>query len=221
MTENSVPNYPVPSIQRLPIYLRYLKEIREKGTALISCTRIADEFGQLSVQVRKDLAITGIVGRPKIGYQVNDLIKAIEHFLGWDRQTSAFLIGLGNLGTAILRYEGFVEHGLNIVAAFDIDPEKQGYSFHNCVVYPLHKLPAMGKRHHIDIGILTVPSSAAQEAADMLVKIGIKAIWNYTPRKLDLPKDIICEEVKLSASFAVLSNRLKNKRLGENSDPSL
>lgn len=218
MTENIV-NYPVPSIQRLPIYLRYLKEIREKGTTLISCTRIAEEFGQLSVQVRKDLAITGIVGRPKIGYQVNDLIQAIEHFLGWDRQTSAVLIGLGNLGSAILRYEGFIEHGLNIVAAFDIDPEKQGYSFHNCVVYPLNKLTAIGKRHHIDIGILTVPASAAQEVADILVKTGIKAIWNYSPRQLDLPKDIICEDVKLSASFAVLSNRLKNKRSGESRDP--
>ncbi len=208
MLDKEIPNCPVPSVQRLPIYLRYLKELRGKEINRVSCTMIAHEFKQLSVQVRKDLAITGIIGRPKIGYQVNELIDAIEAFLGWNKKTSAFLIGMGNLGTAILKYQGFVEHGLNIVAAFDIDPEKQKHFFHNCEIYSLDKLVDIGRKKKIDIGILTVPASAAQEVADLLVKIGVRGIWNYSPRKLILPNNVICEDVKLSASFAILTRRL-------------
>ncbi|MDO5580064.1 MAG: redox-sensing transcriptional repressor Rex [Planctomycetia bacterium] len=205
-------NQPVPSIQRLPIYLRFLKGIRNNGDVYVSCTRIAEEFGQLSVQVRKDLGITGIVGRPKIGYQIEELITAIEHFLGWDKKTDAFLVGVGNLGTAVLNYPGFVEHGLNILAAFDNDPKKKDLKFPHCKVYDLDQLEEIGKREKAEIGILAVPAGAAQEIAERLVKIGVRGIWNYTPRKLDLPSKIICEDVKLSASFAVLSRRLINEQ---------
>lgn len=205
-------NQPIPSIQRLPIYLRFLKGIRNDGDIYVSCTRIAEEFGQLSVQVRKDLGITGIVGRPKIGYQIEELITAIEHFLGWDKKTNAFLVGVGNLGTAVLNYPGFVEHGLNILAAFDNDPKKQDLVFQNCKVYDLDLLEEKGKHERVEVGILTVPAFVAQDVATRLVKIGVRGIWNYTPRKLDLPHNVICQDVKLSASFAVLSRRLINEQ---------
>lgn len=203
--------FPIPSIQRLPVYLRFLKEQRERGEVVVSCTRIAEEFGQLSVQVRKDLAITGISGRPKVGYRVIELIEAIEEFLGWNRKTDAVLVGAGSLGSAILGYEGFVEHGLNIVAAFDSDPKKVGSTIHHCPVYSIKSLLEMGKSfdHPIEIGILTVPSGVAQEIASLLVEIGVRAIWNYTPERLELPVGMVCEDVKLSASFAVLSSRIK------------
>lgn len=213
MPISSVKSFPVPSIQRLPAYLRFLKEQRDRGDVLVSCTRIAEEFGQLSVQVRKDLSITGITGRPKVGYRIMELIDAIEDFLGWNRKTRAFLVGAGSLGSAILGYKGFVEHGLEILAAFDINPDKIGRVIRQCPVYDLKELPARGRGAQIDIGILTVPSAAVQEVASMLCGIGVHGIWNYTPVRLDLPPEIICEEVKLSASFAVLANRLK-KRAG-------
>lgn len=203
-------NLPLPSVERLPGYLRLLKEARNRGDEVISCTRIAEEFGQLSVQVRKDIAITGVVGRPKVGYQISELIAAIEHFLGWDLKTTACLVGAGSLGSAILKYEGFVEHGLNIIAAFDLDPEKTGQTIHRCPVLPFARIGEF--RNRINIGIITVPAFAAQDAADKLIDIGVKAIWNYAPRKLVLPNSVICQDVKLSASFAVLSCRLLEKK---------
>lgn len=211
MSEANNRNCPVPSIMRLPVYLRYLKEVRTSGETVISCTRIADEFNQLSVQVRKDLAITGITGRPKVGYQIGDLINAIESFLGWDKMTTAFLVGAGSLGSAILGYQGFVEHGLRILAAFDTDRAKIGTTIHGCRVYSADELAERGAQTRVDIGILTVPASGAQRVADQLTAIGVKGIWNYTPCRLTLPDDVICEEVKLSACFAVLSNRLLHR----------
>ena len=210
---SSVKSFPIPSIQRLPVYLRFLKERRGRGEPLISCTRIAEEFGQLSVQVRKDLSITGISGRPKIGYRVDELIDAIELFLGWDKTINAFLVGAGSLGSAILGYEGFVEHGLRVVAAFDTDPLKIGQTIHGCPVYDLKELVERSQDRQIELGILTVPSTAAQDVARLLVKVGVHGIWNYTPTRLEIPSDVVCENVKLSASFAVLSNRLKKNDL--------
>ena len=205
-------NHPIPSVQRLPVYLRFLKEQRIKGETGVSCTQIAEELGQLSVQVRKDLAITGITGRPKIGYQIDDLINAIEVFLGWDRTTRAFLVGAGSLGTAILGYKGFSSFGLEIVAAFDIAPEKLGKKIHDCPVYPIDEMIAMGRNQPIDIGILTVPAKAARTIASQIVEVGVRGIWNYTPVRLELPEHIVCEQVKLSASFAVLSQALNAKQ---------
>ncbi len=212
MSIQSDKSFPVPSIQRLPVYLRFLKEQQNRGEVLVSCTRIAEELGQLSVQVRKDLAITDISGRPKVGYHIADLIEAIEGFLGWNTETTAYLIGVGSLGSAILGYDGFLEHGLRIVAAFDVDPHKIGRTVHRCPVLDVKSIVTDIQRDRtqpIDVGILTVPVAVAQESASLLLQVGVKAIWNYTPVRLDLPRNIICENVKLSASFAVLSSRLK------------
>lgn len=218
MSTHSVKSFPIPSIQRLPVYLRFLKEQLAKGEVLVSCTRIAEEFGQLSVQVRKDLSITGIAGRPKVGYRIDELIDAIEEFLGWNHGTNAFLVGTGSLGSAILGYGGFAEHGLNIISAFDVDSAKIGTTIHRCPVYDLKELLERGKGNNIEIGILTVPASVAQEVANLLLPIGVRGIWNYTPTRLDLPPEIVCEEVKLSASFAVLSSRLKKRVVFQGED---
>jgi len=204
---------PLPSIQRLPVYLRFLKEQRDRGEYVVSCTRIAEEFGQLSVQVRKDLSITGIIGRPKVGYRISELIEAIEDFLGWNTKTTACLVGAGSLGKAILGYEGFVEHGLDIRCAFDVAPNVVGTTIHGRPVYNISELEKIGHQHQFVVGILTVPAVAAQRAATLLLEVGVRAFWNYTPARLELPPDIICENVKLSASFAVLSCRMK--RSGE------
>ena len=205
--------YPVPSIQRLPVYLRFLKEKRMKGESGVSCTKIAEELGQLSVQVRKDLAITGISGRPKVGYKIDDLINAIEEFLGWNTKTRAFLVGAGSLGSAILGYPGFSSFGLEVVAAFDTNREKLGTTIHGCPVHHIDELTCMGLDKKIDIGILTVPSGAAASVAKLLVDVGVRGIWNYTPVRLELPENIVCEQVKLSASFAVLSRALITSQL--------
>lgn len=218
VSPHSIKSFPIPSVQRLPVYLRFLKEQRRRGEVLVSCTHIAEEFGQLSVQVRKDLSITGIAGRPKVGYRIHELIEAIEAFLGWDQKMLAFLVGAGSLGSAILGYRGFAEHGLNMVAAFDIVPEKIGKTIHGCPVYHLDEMVSMGENLNIDVGILTVPAKAAQNATSLLLRIGVRGLWNYTPARLELPADVVCEEVKLSASFAVLSSRLKKRIVFQDED---
>jgi redox-sensing transcriptional repressor len=215
-----VRNLPTPSVQRLPVYLRLLKEARDRGDDVVSCTRIAEEFGQRSVQVRKDLAITGVSGRPKVGYRVDELIEASESFLGWDVKTTAFLVGVGNLGRAILNYEGFVEHGLDVAAAFDANPALFGQEINGRVVRPLDQIASTAAQLRqegrvVEMGIVTVPARAAQPVADKLVEIGVRAIWNYAPVRLDLPGDVVYEEVKLSASFAVLTNRLRRRDVAE------
>lgn len=213
----TVKNLPVPSIQRLPTYLRLLEAAKVRGERVVSCTRIAEELGQQSVQVRKDLAITGVTGRPKVGYRVDELIDAIKRLLGWNRETNAFLVGVGNLGSAILNYRGFVVHGLNIVGVFDANPQLWGKEVKGRRVLPFdmmldHALELQSQDVDIEMGIITCPAFAAQEVADMLLKVGVRAIWNYAPATLELPQHIICENVKLSESFAVLTNRMKNQR---------
>lgn len=203
---------PLPSLRRLPTYLYYLKKLAAQGREVVSCTRIAAEFGQDPTQVRKDLAGTGITGKPKVGYPVAELIRAIEHFLGWDNRTDAFLAGAGNLGSALMGYQGFAEHGLNIVAAFDTDPAKVGTSIHGKPVMDLEKLPALAERMKIRLGIIAVPVAAAQGVADLMVRGGIQAIWNFSPAAITIPPQVIIEREDLSSGLAVLSRRLTQSR---------
>jgi redox-sensing transcriptional repressor len=206
--ESEVQSAPLPSVRRLPAYLRLLYELRARGRDVVSCTHIADELGLVSVQVRKDLAITGIVGKPKVGYEIPELIAAIEGFLGWNNSRDAFLVGVGSLGAALLGYGGFAEFNLNVVAGFDVDAKKVNKTVRGKEVLPLDKLPGLVKRMHVLIGILTVPAEAAQEVADKMVVAGIRAIWNYTPVSLRVPDTVIVEDVNLASSLAALSSRL-------------
>lgn len=202
-------SWPAPSLQRLPLYLRQLKLYQREGVEKASCTRIAEDLGLISVQVRKDLSMTGIAGRPKVGYNINELIHKIESFLGWDKKRKAVLVGAGALGGAILGYSGFADHGLHICAAFDVDVQKIGTSIRSCPVCSLDELESFVKNNQIVIGIITVPQNVAQDVADIMVKAGIRAIWNYSPVRLTLPPKVVCETVQLSSSFAVLSSKVK------------
>lgn len=207
--EIEIKNAPLPSVKRLPLYLNTLQVLQESGRDVVSCTHIAEFLKLDSTQVRKDLAITGIIGRPKIGYRVTELVEAIESFLGWRNSNEAFLVGAGNLGSALLGYGGFKRLGLNIVAAFDNSPARIGAEVYGKKVLPLEDLPNLAGRMHVHIGILTVPAEAAQEAADVLIGSGIRAIWNFTAARLDAPREIIVENVELASSLAVLSSRLE------------
>ena len=127
----------VPSIRRLPSYLHIVKQAQADCNTYISGTVIAEELHLEPIQVRKDLAITGIIGKPKKGYPVDELIAAIEHFLRWDTLQKAILIGAGNLGTALTGYQGFRDHGLAICAAFDIDKKKRGKKIHGIPIFAM------------------------------------------------------------------------------------
>lgn len=206
--QSGVRRIPVPTLRRLPSYHHFLHGLRGRGREVVSCSHIGRELRLDPTQVRKDLAATGIVGRPKVGYQVGELIDAIEAFLGWNNVTDAFLVGVGSLGTALLRHQTFNHYGLNIVAAFDADPGKVGTSIQGREVFSVDKLPSLAARMHTQIGVITAPAEAAQAVADLMFEGGIRAIWNFAPVALKSPESVIVQNEDLFASFAVLSSKL-------------
>lgn len=196
------------SLQRLPKYLAYLKIKQKQGVASISSTRIAEDLRMTPVSVRKDLAIASRAGRPKTGYPMRTLIEDLERFLGYRNAHEAFLVGAGRLGRALLGHTQFSEYGLNILAAFDVDPRIQGTEIGGKPVFPLQKLPDLARRMQVRIGILTVPDAAAQETCQLLVQSGIRGIWNFTSVHLEPPGDVLLQNENLAASFAMLCKRL-------------
>lgn len=200
---------PEPTLRRLPVYYQYLKKIHDnKQLEHISCTKIGNDLNILPIQVRKDLAITDVVGKPKLGYSVEDLMGTIEDFLGWNNTTEAYLVGAGNLGAALLGYQGFKEYGLDIIAAFDADESKVGKEIRGKKIIHVSKLPEMILRMGIKIGILTVPAYCAQELTDNMVSAGIHAIWNFSPVKVIVPPNVIVQHENLASSLVVLSKKL-------------
>lgn len=213
-----VPNkdIPIPTIKRLPSYLRLLKQYLEEGQKMVSATTLADELGLKPIQVRKDISCTGIEGRPKVGFSIERLIDAIIHSLGWDSSTDAILVGAGHLGSALARYEGFDTYRLKIVAAFDIDEGKWGATLGDVPVLPIDAIREYLKEHDVNIGVLAVPAKHAQEVAELLVSCGIKAIWNFAPKDLKLPLGVVMQRTDLATSFAVLSAKVKRKTSDKN-----
>lgn len=200
----------LPTIRRLPAYLQVLLEYQSTGMENISTTHIANALELDQVQVRKDLSVTGVTGRPRIGYSVQQLVESIQRYLGWNMTSDAVLVGVGHLGTALLGYRAFEKHGLRIVAAFDGDETIVGRSIHGIPVLPMSSFDATVRRLEVKIGILTVPSPAAHEVAQLLVSAGIKGIWNFTSVALQLPKGIAVQNEDLSTGLAVLCRKLMN-----------
>jgi redox-sensing transcriptional repressor len=202
---------PEPSLRRLPQYHHYLVELLSKGINLISCSTIGRDLKFVPVQVRKDLQFTGVIGKPKVGYSVAELVVAIESFLGWDVVNQAVLVGVGNLGTAILGHERFSRFGLHVVAAFDIDPEKVGQTIHGRTVLALKGLADIAPQMGVHLGIITTPAEVAQPVADEMVRAGIQAIWNFAPIKLNVPQHMIVHNEDLYSSLASLSCKLAKR----------
>jgi redox-sensing transcriptional repressor len=201
-----------PSVRRLPSYLHIIRQADRSHDPYISGTVIAQELNLEPIQVRKDLAITGIVGKPKKGYPVEELIKAIERYLGWDQNHDAVLVGAGNLGSALMGYQEFQRHGLRMVAAFDTDPQKVGSQVHGVPVHAMEDLETAIRDIKAEIAILTVPSPFAQSTAETLVRAGITSIWNFTNTKLKVPDDIVVQREDLSSGYALLSVQMLAKK---------
>lgn len=200
---------PEASLRRLPIYYRRLQEMIDAGTAqAVSCAELARVLGLDPTLVRKDIEMTGIVGKPRVGYMLTDLARWIENFLGWNRPKPAVLVGAGSLGSALLGHEKFRTHGMQIVAAFDVDAEKIGQRIHGMEVQPLFSLPD-AIRAGIPLGLIATPGNAAQSVADLLVEAGIRAIWNFSPAHIHVPKSIILQNEDLYHSLASLSFKLE------------
>ena len=197
------------TIARMPLYLHFLQEENTKGTQYISSTVIAQNISVSSVLVRKDLAlVSSESGRPKLGFGVSRLIVDIEKFLGYDNISDAIVVGAGGLGRAFLGYEGFKNNGLNVVAAFDVDQSLVGTIVAGKPILHMSKLSAFVAEHNIKLGIVTVPKAAAQDVVNGLVEAGVRAIWNFAPTPLRVPKDIVIKTEDLAASLAMLAGKL-------------
>ena len=197
------------TLGRLPCYLQYLKTVLKNNDEYVSATKIAKDLSLGEVQVRKDLNSISGAGRPKIGYAVKDLVESVENALGYSNLAKAIIVGAGKLGQALLNFEGFKEYGVEITAAFDL-VEKDKDGLHR-EVYPISKLDGFCKNNNIKIGVITVNENAAQEVCDRMVENNIKAIWNFTPKKLIVPENVLVKQENLALSVAYLNNQLVNK----------
>lgn len=201
---------PEPTLRRLPLYYQLLSEKHSEGVKNISCTEISNKLDFTAIQIRKDLSYAGAQGRSKTGYDVKELLLTLEDFLGYRKTKDALIVGAGNLGMALMGYDGFKNYGLNIVVAFDTNIEKVGKKYHGKEVFHMSKIEEMIKKLGIPIGILTVPKDFAQETADIMVNAGIKAIWNFAPVKISVPDEVMVQHENLASSLAVLSHKLDN-----------
>jgi redox-sensing transcriptional repressor len=201
---------PEPALRRMPCYLAYLKLAKNEGMRYISSTHIARDMGVDPTQVTKDLSYTSIVGRTRVGYEVEPLIDVLEDFLGFKVMDEAFLFGAGSLGTALLHDHGLKQFGLKIVAAFDINPEVIGREIEGVKIHHIDEFPAL-KTDNVLVGILTVPVEGAQATAELMVKGGIRAIWNFTPVRIKLADEIVVQNTSLYAHLAVMFNRLHSQ----------
>ena len=197
------------TLGRLPCYLQHLRAILKNNDEYVSATTIAKELSLGEVQVRKDLNSISGAGRPKIGYAVKDLIESIENALGYSNLAKAIIVGAGKLGQALLNFEGFSEYGVEITAAFDL-VAKEKDELHR-EVHPMTQFESFCKNNNIKIGIITVNENAAQQVCDLMLKNNIKAIWNFTPKKLNVPKDVLVKQENLALSLAHLNNQLVNQ----------
>lgn len=176
----------------------------------ISSATLADSLSINPVQVRKDLAsVSSVPGRPKMGFKVNLLFNDIKSYLGYNSYDEAVLVGVGNLGKVLLQYNGFTNYGLEIIAGFDVNPTASNIA--GKAIMPMENIESFLKKLNIKIGIIAVPSYAAQEVADILVANGVQAIWNFAPKTLTLPDNVLIKNENLAASLAALTTEFRRR----------
>lgn len=197
-----------PTLGRLPIYLDYLR-LLPSDVKYISSTAIAKALKLGGVQVRKDLNALCGTGKPKIGYKRTDLIRSLERYTKQNGDSSAIIVGAGKLGKAFLDYRGFEKYGLTISAAFEKDQALIGKKENGKEIINIEQLSEYCKSNPVSVGIIAVPHFAAQEVCDMLVKNGVKAIWNFAPVKLEVPDDVIVQQEDMALSLAYLNYSLQ------------
>jgi redox-sensing transcriptional repressor len=194
---------PDETVRRLPIYLRGLLLSAEQGRQSISSRNLADFVGVNSWQIRKDFSYFGDFGTPGVGYNIEKLIKQIKRILRLDVVHKAALVGVGNLGSAVLTYPGFKRYGFEVAAAFDVNPKKIGRKINNIVIEDISRLWTLKKRK-INIAIIAVPCEVAQQRADELIKAGVRGILNFSPCYIAVPKKVKVITIDIAMDLARL-----------------
>ncbi len=210
MRENNM-NKEIPefSLQRMPVYLNYLRSLPESDEyKYVSSGAIAQALGLGEVLVRKDLAYTGCAGRPKVGYPRADLISALENFLRINDSKRAVIVGAGGLGCALLSYGGFSNYGIELACAFDNDPAKTGTYVAGKPVYPIEELSQRCAECGAALAIIAVPASAAQSTAELIMAAGIKGILNFAPIQITAGENVKVINIDVAANLAILASML-------------
>ena len=206
--KKDIAKVPEPTLRRLPWYLSNVKLLKQKGEQYVSSTQISKEINVDASQIAKDLSYVNISGRTRVGYEVDALIEVLEDFLGFTDMHKAFLFGVGNLGGALLRDSGLKHFGLEIVAAFDVNPNLIGTHINGIPIFHSSEFVKKMKEYDVHIGVLTVPIEIAQQITDTMIAGGIKAVWNFTPFRIRVPENIVVQNTSLYAHLAVMFNRL-------------
>lgn len=196
---------PRKSIYRLSIYHRCLQRLKENKVETVSSEALASAARVKPTQLRKDLAYFGQFGTRGLGYNVEHLASILNDVLGTNRLQPVILIGVGNLGSALLRYDGFNKEGFEIVAAFDADITRPRPSLPDIPLYPMAELGPFVRNHQVKMAILTVPASSAQQVLNELVAAGIQAVLNFSPVVLDVPDHVVVSNVDLAVELENLS----------------
>lgn len=199
---------PEPTIRRLPFYLAHIKLLSSSGQQFISSTQLAKEIGVDSSQVAKDLSFIDITGKTRVGYELKPLIEVLETFLGFSVKHRAYLFGAGSLGSALLQDTGLRQFGLYLSAAFDVNPDIVGTIINSVPIRHVDEFFEVRKKTGVEIGILSVPAEKAQDVADFMIEGGIRAIWNFTPVKIKVPRNAVVQNTSLYAHLALIFNKL-------------
>lgn len=194
---------PDETVRRLPVYLQGLLFTSEQGLENISSQNLGDLVGVNAWQIRKDFSYFGELGTRGVGYSVKKLTSQIKKILKLATVQKAALVGVGNIGSAVLAYSGFAKYGLNIAVAFDVNSKKIGKNIENVVVQDISNLRRL-KKQKIKLGIIAVPRKAAQDTADKLVKAGIKGILNFSPCHIVVPKKVKVITIDIAMDLARL-----------------
>ncbi len=202
MRERAIPEA---TVARLPLYLRSLIEMTERGMHTVSSEGLAEAAGVNSAKVRKDLSYLGSYGTRGVGYDVEYLIYQISRELGLTQDWNCVIVGVGNLGHALANYRGFSERGFRVAALVDADERKIGEKVGDLHIEDFEELERIAKERQISIGIVATPAAAAQEAADRLVAAGVKSILNFAPAVISVPDDVSLRKVDLSIELQILS----------------
>ncbi len=196
---------PKAAATRLSLYLRFLESLRVRDVPTTSSQQLAQGVGVTAAQVRKDLGYFGQFGFPGVGYRVENLIEEIRHILGTDRTWNVALVGIGNLGSALLQYRGFQTQGFRVCALFDQHPDVVGRHFGDLEVADIGAIETVARELEIELGIIAVPAAVAQEVADRLVAAGIRGIFNFAPTVLSFPEGVGYVSIDLAVQLEQLS----------------
>lgn len=209
---------PEPTLRRLPWYLAYVNLLRANNVEYVSSTQISKELNVDASQIAKDLSFLNIKGKTRIGYEVKNLERELQDFLGFKEVHNAIIMGVGSLGAALLQDSGLANYGLNIVAGFDVNPNIIGTSICDVPIFDIKELSSIRKNLNAEIGIVAVPIDKAQEVADLMIKSGIKALWNFTPFRIRVEEGIVVQNTSIYSHLAVMYNRLGSQNSASNED---